>query len=182
MTEVESQWLKRLRKGEEGATRELVEAYASSLRRYLVSMLKNPQDAEELSQDVLLHFLKGLASFRGECSIKTYLFRIAHNLALNHLSSATARYETLPGELSPVAAGGESPHSAVQSGERVEALRKALTGLPPQQRAVVTLKTWLDFTFKEIASVLSLKEGTVKAHYFFGIRSLKKLMEVIDES
>lgn len=182
MTEVESRWLKRLRKGEEGAVRELVDSYASSLRRYLFSMVKNDQNAEELSQDVLLHFLNGLASFRGECSIKTYLFRIAHNLALNHLSSATARYETLPGDLPRVAVDGKSPQGIVQAGERAKALTDALSRLPPRQRAVVTLKTWQDFTFKEIASVLSLKVGTVKAHYFFGIRNLKKLMEVTDDA
>jgi len=181
MTEAEVRWLTELRNGKESATEELVDSYASQLRGYIRAIVKNTQDTEDILQDVFLHFLKGLPSFRGDCSIKSYLFRIAHNLSVNHVSSAASRYETQPEENFTVTAGQNSPQKALQSVENADRVVTAVAKLPPRQRSVMVLRAWQDFTFREIAAILSLKEGTVKANYFFGIRSLRKLLEVEDE-
>ncbi len=58
--------------------------------------------------------------------------------------------------------------------EREKEVKELLYALPPQQRKVVILKNWEDLTFREIGEVLGLAEGTVKAHYFFALRKMKK--------
>ncbi len=109
--------------------------------------------------------------------MKTSLFRIAHNLALNHLASSARTHELYSGELPDRASAGPSPSHALHVEERSAALRRVLSDLPPQQRSVVVLRTWQDLSFKEIASAMGLAEGTVKAHYFFALRNLRKRLE-----
>jgi RNA polymerase sigma-70 factor (ECF subfamily) len=183
MTEDTAKWLEALRRKDESTVGELVRTYGEPLKRYLSAMVRNHSDGEELAQETLIRFLDGLRSFRGEASIKTYLFKIAHNLALNHLASSARVHEVFPGDL-PEAQPTDADHAQdlVQAGERARMLRMALMQLPPQQRSVVALRTWQDLSFKEIAGVLSLAEGTVKAHYFFGLRNLRKTLEAPHDS
>jgi len=177
MEEAGVRWLEALKSRDEEAVRRLVSTYGEPLRRYLTAMLRNPADGEDLAQEVFLRFLDGLGGFRGEASVKTYLFTIAHNLALNHLSSSARTHEVFPGEVPDGPSREAGPGHEVQAGERAEALRLALSRLPPQQRSVVVLRTWQDLSFKEIASAMGLAEGTAKAHYFFALRNLRKRLE-----
>jgi RNA polymerase sigma-70 factor (ECF subfamily) len=177
MPEVKDPWIERLRARDENTLGELVRTYSGPLRRYLSGMLRNPSDGEDLAQETLMRFLENLNSFRGESSVKTFLFRIAHNLALNRLVSAASQHEVFPGELPEGRTQEASPQRDLIREESAAAVRRALALLPPQQRAVVILRNWEDLTFKEIARVLSLAEGTAKAHYFFALRNLRKHME-----
>ena len=177
MEEDRDAWLDRLRGRDEDSVRELIRTFAGPLRRYLTSMLRNPADGEELAQETFVRFMEGLSAFRGEASVKTYLFRIAHNLALNRLASAASVHEVFPGELPEARTAADAPHHAVLLEEEGERLRKAVSLLPPQQRSVVVLRTWQDLSFKEIAEALSVAEGTAKAHYFFALRNLRKHLE-----
>ena len=178
MAEDQHQWLARLKKRDEEAIGDLVRDHATPIRRYLAGLLRSEADAEDLAQDTLVRFLDGLDAFRGDCSVKTYLFRIAHNLALNHLASAPVTREVAREELPEAPDGLRPPVDAAMWSEAGESLRRALGDLPPQQRAVVILRTWQDLSFREIGEVLSVAEGTAKAHYFFGLRNLRKRLEV----
>ena len=182
MEEAELRWLEALRSRNEEAVRRLVVTFGEPLRRYLAAMLRSPADGEDLAQEVFLRFLDGLDRFRGEASVKTYLFTIAHNLALNHLASSARAHEVFPGEVPDGPSGSAGPSHEVLAGERAEALRSALALLPPQQRSVVVLRTWQDLSFKEIGSTMGLAEGTVKAHYFFALRNLRRQMEAAHDA
>jgi RNA polymerase sigma-70 factor, ECF subfamily len=182
MAEAEEEWLERLRKRDQDAFKELVARFAGPIKRYLTGMLRNPADGEELAQETFLRFLGGLSSFRGDSSVKTYLFRIAHNLALNHIASAASQHEIPMGGMPPEQPAHESPHRRAQASEESELLLRAVGLLPPQQRSVVLLRTWHDLPFKEIAQALSLAEGTVKAHYFFALRNLRRHLEESHDS
>jgi RNA polymerase sigma-70 factor (ECF subfamily) len=182
MTEDTAKWLEGLRRQDESTVGELVRTYGEPLKRYLSAMVRNRSDGEELAQETLIRFLNSLRTFRGEASIKTYLFKIAHNLALNHLASSARLHEVFPGDMPDPPSDADHAQGLVQAGERARMVRMALMQLPPQQRSVVALRTWQDLSFKEIAAVLSLAEGTVKAHYFFGLRNLRKNLEAPHDS
>ena len=182
MPEVTDPWLRKLRSGERGAVEEFVRKHGEPLRRYLAVLLRSDADAEEIAQEAFLRLFGALASFRGDCTLKTYLYRIAHNLALNHLASAPRVHEVFPEELPDSPSEEPSPQASACDSEQGALLRKALAALPPQQRAVVALRTWQDLSFKEIAGVLSLAEGTAKAHYFFALRNLRKRLEAVHEA
>ena len=178
MPEDPSAWVARLKARDEDAVRELVRSYGPALLRFLTGMVGNAADAEDLAQESFLRLVEHVADYRGEASLKTYLFRIAHNLALNQLSSAARRYEVYPGEMPEPTTAASGPAQELIASEDGERIRALLPGLPPQQRAVVILRVWQDLSFKEIASALSLAEGTAKAHYFFALRNLRRKMEI----
>ncbi len=182
MVEAKDPWLNDIKAKREDALAAFVRAHTAPLVRYLAGMVRNRADAEELAQEAFLRFTSSLDSFRGDCSTKTFLFRIGHNLALNHLASASIQREVLGPEVPDVSHAGPSPHSEASDGEQGQLLRRALRTLPPQQRSVIVLRTWMDMSFREVAEVLSLAEGTVKAHYFFGLKNLRKALEVTHDS
>jgi len=179
MAEAGHRWQEQLRARDPEAVRKLWEEFSGPLRRFLAGMLRHPADAEDLAQESLVRFLAHAHEFRGESSVKSYLFQIAHNLALNHLAAASSRRETYPGELPDLPSGSaESPAETAVREEDGARLRAAVALLPPQQRAVVLLRTWEDLSFREVGSALGLAEGTAKAHYFFALRNLRKHLEV----
>jgi RNA polymerase sigma-70 factor (ECF subfamily) len=178
MPEDQSAWVEQLKAGNEEAVRELVRSYGGALVRFLTGMTASAAEAEDLAQEALIRLLEHAGEFRGESSLKTYLFRIAHNLALNHLASPSRRHEVFPEEMPDQPSASPPPLKQVEASEDAERLRAAMTRLPPQQRAVVMLRTWQDLSFREIASALSLAEGTAKAHYFFALKNLRRLMEI----
>jgi RNA polymerase sigma-70 factor, ECF subfamily len=178
MPEDQQAWVAQLKARDEGAVRELVRSYGGPLVRFLTGMLGSPADAEDLAQETFVRLVEHVGDFRGEASLKTYLFKIAHNLALNHLASAAHRYEVMPEEMPDRPSSAPGPTQLVSASEDAERVRALLPGLPPQQRAVVVLRVWQDLSFKEIASALSLAEGTAKAHYFFALRNLRRMMEL----
>jgi RNA polymerase sigma-70 factor (ECF subfamily) len=176
MAEERDPWREPLQRGDEEAFRNFVREAGPSLRRYLETVVRSPAEAEDLAQEAFLRLAQGLRAFRGDCSVRSFLFRIGHNLALNHLASASARREE-SGEVPDRPSGEPSPQASLLREERSLQLRRLLAGLPPQQRAVVALRTWEDLSFKEIAAVLGLAEGTAKAHYFFALRNLRRRLE-----
>lgn len=177
MPEDQTAWLERLRAGEESAVRELIRSYGGSLAGFLRGMVGSATDAEDLAQETFVRLVEHAGEFRGESSLKTYLFRIAHNLAVNHLASAPHRYEVFPEEMPDRPSSEPGPVQQASASEAAGRLRSALGHLPPQQRAVVILRTWQDLSFKEIGSALAVAEGTAKAHYFFALRNLRRRME-----
>ena len=178
MPEDQTAWVERLKAKEEAAVRELIRSYGGPLERFLRGMVGSTADAEDLAQEAFIRLVEHAGEFRGESSLKTYLFRIAHNLALNHLASAPRRYEVYSGEMPDPPSIGPAPVQRVSAAEDESRLRSALARLPPQQRAVVILRTWQDLSFKEIASALALAEGTAKAHYFFALKNLRRQLEI----
>ena len=170
-------WVRDLKARDEGALADLVAEYSAPLSRYLTGMVHHPGEAEELAQEAFLRFYARLDDYRGDASPRAFLFKIATNLALNHLESAASRRETFPGELPDRPHPGDSPLDHVARSEGAARVRAALETLPPQQRAVVVLRTWEDLSFREIAQVLSIAEGTAKAHHFFALRALRRRLE-----
>ena len=170
-------WYRDLKARDEEALADLVAEYSAPLGRYLAGMVRHEGEAEELVQETFLRFLAHLDEYRGEASPKTYLFKIATNLALNHLDSAPSRREVFPGEIPEQASPARSPFERVARSEEAAEVRRVLASIPPQQRAVAVLRAWEDLSFREIAAALGIAEGTAKAHYFFALRSLRKALE-----
>lgn len=168
-------WLTEIYEGGEEALTEFINKYALSVRRFLVGMLKNEEDAKELAQETFLRFISHPQRFKDESQMRNYLFQIAHNLAITKVTSAVSKKEELTDEFREKGRD-ESATSLLLMKERKKAVLDILQKLPPQQRRVVILRNWEDMTFKEIAEALSLSEGAVKAHYFFALKKLKEEM------
>ena len=113
---------------------ELLQQYGPGLGRIAASYAR-PADQDDLRQEISIAIWNALDRFRGDCSERTFLFRIAHNRGLSHV----ARRRIVEGELQALADDAPSPEARVAGREEVEQLFAALRTLPVPQRQVLTL-------------------------------------------
>ena len=146
----------------------LVEKYQSSLRRYLICLTNDPCLSDDLAQEAFLKAYMGLGTFKGVAGFRCWLFRIAHNLWIDHLRSRKEfeREDVLNSHPSGMGNGSKSDVSLD--------LHDALGKLKPDERSVLTLFYLEGMSVKEIAKVISIPSGTVKSHLSRGRISLKK--------
>ena len=174
------------RRGDEDAFRDLVEIHRAELQGHCYRMLASVHDAEDAVQDALLRAWRSLPRFEGRSSIRTWLFKIATNTALDTAMRRGRRelpldhgpptgaghgpgpevhevlwMEPYPDTFFGVSEGSASPEARYERRESVElAFVAALQHLPAQQRAVLILRDVLGFSAREVAEML---ETTVAA-------------------
>jgi RNA polymerase sigma-70 factor (ECF subfamily) len=130
-----------------------------------------------------------LDSFRGDCSLSSYLYRIVSRLAIDHLRREKLRrklfffrrHDDDADPLEFAADSNASPRENLQAKETGQRLLTALDGLSARQRAVFVLRHQEGMSLKEIAATLSLEEGTVKAHLHRAVRALRAELEDLQE-
>jgi RNA polymerase sigma-70 factor (ECF subfamily) len=124
----------------------------------MVARIAGAQDAEEVSQEVFMRIYRGLAKFRGESALDTWVYRLTVNAALSHVQRRPARAE---GEeaLATVAAN-EGP---VRDPRLAARLESALRDLPDGYRAVIVLHDVEGLSHEEIAEILGCRVGTSKS-------------------
>jgi RNA polymerase sigma factor (sigma-70 family) len=113
---------------------DLLREHGPGLGRIAASYAR-PADQDDLRQEVSIAIWNALDGFRGDCSDRTFLFRIAHNRGLSHVARRRIAGETLPA----IADGAPGPEARVAGREEVEQLFAALRALPVSQRQVLTL-------------------------------------------
>ena len=139
----------------------LLDAHGPSLRRLVGSYVRDAADREDLFQEIAIAIWRALPRFRGECSERTFLFRIAHNRCLTHVTrkppqAALDQQEVNLEDPRPTA---EAQLAKEQQRER---LLNAVRTLPLAYRQVVTL-VLEDLSYREIADVLGIGESNVGA-------------------
>ncbi len=120
---------------------ELFEQYQPALRRLVAAYVTNSADREDLLQEIAAGIWKSLPGFRGESSERTWIYRIAHNIAIRRSSQVRARSSREPAieEKFDLAAGDSSAEDALLLDEKRRALVDAIRALPLAERQIVTL-------------------------------------------
>jgi RNA polymerase sigma-70 factor (ECF subfamily) len=124
--------------------------------------------AEDAVQETFLEVYRGLAGFRGEAQIGTWIYRIALRTALRMRARRPATAE-ITDELAP---DPIEPHDALVARERVRHVQRAFDALPAEQRAVVALFAVDGLSHGEIAQILGIPEGTVWSRLHKGRKAL----------
>ena len=153
---------------------ELLAAYGAALGRLAASYTRSAAEREDLVQEIALAFWGALPGFRGECSERTFLFRIAHNRALAHVARRRvplAESDTLP----EVEDANPDPEKALSSEQQGRLLMAAIQRLPVAYAQVVTLMLE-GMTYQEIADVLGISETNVGARLTRGREMLRRLL------
>jgi RNA polymerase sigma-70 factor (ECF subfamily) len=137
----------------------LLAANGAALGRLAASYATSPSDRDDLLQEISVALWQALPRFRGECSERTFLFRIAHNRCIAHLARRrpVVRLEGSELELADPAPNAESALSQQQEGERLLA---AIRQLPLNYRQVIVL-TLEGLDYRDIAQVLGIGESNV---------------------
>jgi RNA polymerase sigma-70 factor (ECF subfamily) len=163
---------------------EIIRQHQRRVYRVLYLLLKDADAADTLTQECFLRAYKNLGSFRGECRIETWLLRIAVNLARDHGKSRRAAFwkrllgleDAKGGETRQFRGLQPSPERVLLAREEMEAVWSAVASLSQQQRAIFVLRFAEEMSLPEIAAVLRLSVGTVKAHLF---RATAKIRETV---
>ncbi len=170
----EAEVVARARQGDADAFGVIVETYRDRLFGLAVGMLRNRDAAEDVVQEAFIKAYKNLKGFRGESSIYTWLYRIAVNTCHNRLRQGKRAEMIDLEEVAPIIESGDPDPAAVcLNTELGEAIDRAVGALPARQKEVFMLHYFERMTHGEIATVLGITEGAVKANFFHAVQKLK---------
>src|SRR3979490_293600 len=141
---------------------ELVDEQRPELHRYCARMTGSVFDGEDVVQDTLAKACYALAEMESPPPLRPWLFRIAHNTAIDFLRSYEHRNVDAIADMEVVADMVESPKEHGPDGERVEAALKIFAALPPVQRSALALKDVLSFSLEETAVTMGVSVAAVK--------------------
>ncbi len=170
--------VRRARNGELRAFEQLVARHGEVVFR-VAARVVGTAEADDVSQDALLRAYHRLDSFRGEGSFRSWLLRIVHNTALNHLQRRVP--EPVGGsddieQTVPATEGSREPVSRLERRERAERLELKLRNLRPEHRSVLVLRDLEGMAYDEIALITDSPLGSVKGRLH---RARNELIEIL---
>lgn len=171
--------LQRFRAGERKAFDALVKRHERAILMLAVRYLGSLDDARDVAQKAFVQAYQQLAGFRGEASFRTWIYRIAANLALDALRKR-GREQRLVDEATPLDELERTRDRLAELEER-ERLRSAVALLPPKQRLVVELRVFEELSFREVAEVAGSTEDAAKVNFHHAVKRLKLLIGERDE-
>jgi RNA polymerase sigma-70 factor (ECF subfamily) len=160
--------------GDTEAWGEIVSRYKDAVYGLCLGFLRQPADAEDIAQDAFIRAYENLRRYHLDKRFSTWLFTIASNLCRNRLRYRRYHPVASPPDQLP---GGRDPALEVAQEDRHRQVRGALDRLPYNYRAPLVLRFFNDLSYKEIAEVLSLPEGTVKTRIHRAKVQLKEVLE-----
>ncbi|HEY4670971.1 MAG TPA: RNA polymerase sigma factor [Gemmatimonadaceae bacterium] len=172
--ETDMELINRWKSGDSRAATQLVGRHSQALARFAASAGER-DGIEELVQDTFIRAFNSLDSFRGESSLRTWLFTIERRLMLDRRRAERRSRETVPVQDSDQVSeyGALDGLIAEEAQERV---RKSLDALSPTQREVFTLRVQQGLSYKEIAEVVGSTEGATRVHYHNAIQKVKEFL------
>src|SRR3954453_257741 len=177
------------KEGREPAFRELVRRYERPVFSLIFRMVRDREMAEDLAQDTFIKVLNNIDRYRPEFKLSSWLFKIANNVAIDHLrkrqlptismdgSPHATTADSVEATTLQVADNQESALEEMESRELGTAIEQAIGSLRPEQRACIMLRPVEDRSYEEIAATLDLPLGTVKTYIHRARHELRKALE-----
>jgi RNA polymerase sigma-70 factor (ECF subfamily) len=176
----------RFKKGDQSAFDEMVTRYWDRIYAMVNQLLRNQQDAEEVTQDAFIRAHRGLVNFRGESAFSTWLYQIATNLARNRYwywwrrkrdqsvsidapinsENSTTLAELIPAEV-------ETPDDIAVTEEFVRRIGTGMDKLTAKHREILILRNVKNLSYEEISAILGISSGTVKSRIARARESLR---------
>lgn len=179
----EREMIEGLRESRDSAYEELIDRFQQPVYNIVYRMLNDPNDANDVVQEVFFKVFRRIQSFRGESSLKTWVYRIAVNEACNrrryfqrHLRQEIEfdrGADSGWGIQDTLATEDQSPYDEVLNHEQHALLEQALAGINPIYRAALVLREVEELSYEEIADILQIALGTVKSRILRGREALR---------
>lgn len=192
MSNIENELIKRAQSADPEAFCLLAKGYERRIYLLAFHYCHNPQDAEDLSQEVWLKAYQALGSFRGDSTFYTWLRKITINCFLNHQRARRFNWrgQTTDITLLEVDSIAGDEHLASSSNSEttlhnrilVQRVMQALSELTPPQRLIFLLKHHDGMTYEEIAKAVGCSTGTAKKSVFRAVAKLREHLEVDAQS
>lgn len=151
----------------------LYEKYHHEIFRYIFIMVSDRQQAKDLMQETYIKAFLNIEKFRGEASVKTWLYRIARNVTIDYLRRRKPVTYFLDHHIR-VESNERTPEEVVMLGNDVEQLFLALSRIKKSYREVIILRKIREFSIKETAAIMGWKESRVKTNLHRGMEALRK--------
>lgn len=173
--EVDQQLVERVQRGDKHAFDLLVAKYQRKLGRLISRFVRDPAEAEDVTQDAFIKAYRALPSFRGESAFYTWLYRIGINTAKNYLLASKRRAPTTTlfdaeesesFEEASLLREVDTPENELMSKQVVSVVQKSLQELPEDLRVALTLREIEGLSYEEIASAMNCPVGTVRSRIF----------------
>jgi RNA polymerase sigma-70 factor, ECF subfamily len=184
----DEQLLTRLKAGDETALGDMADAYSGKIYQLAFRYLRNKEDAEEVTQDVLYKVYRKVADFRGDAALSSWIYRITFNTAMSRMR--TAQFQRTRSEDAQAAIDGPEESLALQRREiadwsdmadeqvfRAQMRKRVLTAilaLPAIYRAPVVLRDLQGMSTEEASALLNVKDQTLKSRLHRGRLILRR--------
>lgn len=168
--------IERIKSGDNAAYDDMVTRYWDRIFARVYNLLKNQQDAEEVTQDAFIRAHRGLSNFRGDASFSTWLYQIATNLAHNRYwywfrrkrdrSVSLDQKLTADGDMTledVMPCESETPSEAVLTNEFVDRVSECMQDLSKKHREILILRNVQNLSYETISQKLNISVGTVKS-------------------
>jgi len=167
--------------GVEGSFEELVRRYQRPISAYVYRMVGNYESALDLTQEIFIKVYSSLRRYRAEFKFSTWIYKIAHNSAVDHLRRNATREQSLvigtEGDQFdlPLESGRLSPEQESERKERRVEIESVVRALPSNYRELIILRHSQDLSYEEIVDVTGLPLGTVKNRLFRAREMMRQL-------
>jgi RNA polymerase sigma-70 factor (ECF subfamily) len=175
--------------GDARAFEALVVKYQRRIARHVARYVRNSGDVEDVVQDTFIRAYRGLASFRGDSTFYSWLYRIATNCALSFLRRQPQDQllgDDAPDErirpFEPGVSDGEDPERTLMAGQIADAVQKGLGHLQPELVDALTLFEVEGKSYEEIGRMLGVPIGTVRSRIFRAREALARRLGPVLES
>ncbi|MDD4761410.1 MAG: RNA polymerase sigma factor [Candidatus Pacebacteria bacterium] len=168
-----------IKEGEVEYFREIVERYEKKIFFYVRRFLNNQDDARDLTQDVFVKVYKNIQSFDSEKRFSPWIYRIAHNEAVNIIKKKIREPLNFfdPEVLFPHPVANEDPQSDAEKNEIKKALEECLEDMDEKYKEVLILRYFEDMDYKDIAEILKIPVVTVGVRLNRGKDKLREIYE-----
>ena len=176
----DNELIERFKKGNRYAFNLIVLKYQKKIYWLARKMVLDHDDADDITQEVFIKLFNSINKYRGESKFYTYLYKIAMNLSLNHLSKNKRNYSRkvdLNSEAYRISSKEKSSEEFLDEKERKKILEEAINILPEQQRAVFNLRFYDNLSFDEIGNILKKSTGGMKANYFHAVKKIEAFLK-----
>jgi RNA polymerase sigma-70 factor (ECF subfamily) len=179
--------------GKDEAFREIIRRYERPVFSLVFRMVRDRESAEDLAQESFIKVLNHIDKYRPEFKLSSWLFKIANNVAIDHLrrrhldtvsldgSPHVSSAEDIESTSFDIDSGGESALEVMESRELGSAIERAIASLRPEYRSCILLRHVEGRSYEEIAATLDLPLGTVKTYIHRARHELREALEHLRE-
>lgn len=168
----EIELFEKVQKRDPRAFDELMRHYSPALYNFILRIVANAEDAQDILQDTFVRVWEKSHQFRGASSVKTWIYKIALNLSYSHLKRRNRWSYTVVEDMKTLISGS-NPAEDVDRIFNSELLKASLEVLTPRQRAVVMGRIYEDLPFAEVSEAVGCSVNAAKVHFHEGKKRIE---------
>ncbi|WP_117169245.1 RNA polymerase sigma factor [Paraliobacillus sediminis] len=161
----------------EDEIRIIYRTYYKDVYRFIMSFTRSQEDAEDLTQEVFIRLFNTSSKYKGDASMKTWLFTIAKNISMDHFRKQSRQLQLKDFLSHIIPFKDKSTEEKIEKKDELGQVYEKLNELKHGYRMVIVLRNMQGFSVKETASVMNWTESKVKVTYHRALKQLRTLLE-----